>query len=119
MTAKRVNPADIKDMLLRWSRAKTRGYEGVSIDNFSGSWADGLAFAALIHHFYPDAFDYSKLSDASRRERFEIAFKTIEEKIDVPPMITVNDMLAMKDKPDPKCLFTYLQSVYRKLYNKE
>ena len=24
---KRVNPADIKDMLLRWSRAKTRGYE--------------------------------------------------------------------------------------------
>ncbi|KAI2804339.1 hypothetical protein RDWZM_007778 [Blomia tropicalis] len=116
---KRVNPADIKDMLLRWSRAKTRGYEGVNIENFSGSWADGLAFCALIHHFFPDSFDFSQLSGENRRQNFEIAFKTIEEKIEVPPMISVDDMLAMKDKPDWKCLFTYLQAVYRKLHDKD
>ena len=52
--------------------------QGVNIENFSGSWADGLAFCALIHHFFPDAFDYSKLSASNRRENFEIAFKTIE-----------------------------------------
>lgn len=119
MATKRVNPADIKDMLLRWSRAKTRGYEGVSVDNFSGSWADGLAFCALIHHFYPDSFDFSSLDKNNRRANLELAFKTIEEKIDVPPLIAVSDMLAMKDKPDWKCVFTYIQSVYRKLHDKD
>lgn len=34
-------------------------------------------------------------------------------------MIEVNDMLAMKDKPDWKCIFTYLQAVYRKLHDKD
>lgn len=41
------------------------------------------------------------------------------EKIDVPPLIAVSDMLAMKDKPDWKCVFTYIQSVYRKLHDKD
>ncbi|KAI7688347.1 Smoothelin [Sarcoptes scabiei] len=119
MAAKARSPADIKDMLLRWSRAKTRGYENVQIENFSGSWADGMAFCALIHHFFPDSFDFSKLNPQNRKENLTIAFNTIQDKIDVPPMIEVNDMLAMKDKPDWKCIFTYLQAVYRKLHDKD
>ncbi|CAG2115000.1 unnamed protein product, partial [Medioppia subpectinata] len=103
-------------MLLRWSRAKTKEYENVQIENFSGSWANGLAFAALIHHFFPDAYDYKELDSKNRRRNFELAFKTAEEKADVYPLIEVDDMLLMKDKPDWKCVFTYVQGIYRKLH---
>lgn len=52
--------------------------QNLQITNFSTSWSDGLAFCALIHHFYPDAFDYDKLTPENRRENFEIAFKVAE-----------------------------------------
>nr|CAI5839324.1 unnamed protein product [Callosobruchus analis] len=68
----------IKDRLLYWCRMKTKEYENVQLDNFSSSWADGLAFCALIHHFLPDAFDYHKLTPKDRRHNFELAFKVAE-----------------------------------------
>lgn len=52
--------------------------QNLQISNFSTSWSDGLAFCALIHHFYPEAFDYDKLSPENRRENFELAFKVAE-----------------------------------------
>lgn len=36
------------------------------------------AFAALIHHFLPDAFDYSKLTPKERRHNFTLAFRVAE-----------------------------------------
>lgn len=41
--------------------------QGVDIKNFSGSFANGLAFCALIHKFHPDKFDFDLL-DAENRE---------------------------------------------------
>lgn len=52
--------------------------QDLQITNFSTSWSDGLAFCALIHHFYPEAFDYYKLKPENRRENFELAFKVAE-----------------------------------------
>ncbi|RWS20307.1 smoothelin-like protein [Leptotrombidium deliense] len=69
---------DIKEVLLRWCKSKTSENPNVAITNFSSSWADGLAFCALIHHFYPDAFDFKALDAKNRRKNFEHAFKTAE-----------------------------------------
>ena len=52
--------------------------QNVEIKNFSGSWANGLAFCALIHHFRPDSFDYSALDPKNRRHNFQLAFDTAE-----------------------------------------
>ena len=52
--------------------------QNVKIDNFSTSWNDGMAFCALIHHFYPDAFEFEKLNPKNRRYNFDLAFKTAE-----------------------------------------
>ncbi|KAM4033603.1 smoothelin-like protein 1 isoform 2-T4 [Anomaloglossus baeobatrachus] len=68
----------VKNMLLEWCRAKTRGREGVDIQNFSSSWSSGLAFCALILAFFPDAFDYDSLDPKNRKENFQLAFNAAE-----------------------------------------
>ena len=41
------------EAILIWCQCRTREYENVKITNFTSSWSDGLAFCALIHHFFP------------------------------------------------------------------
>lgn len=91
-------------MLLEWCRARTRGYQvragpgavgrpgavglpdpiprpprqHVDVQNFSGSWGSGLAFCALLHSFFPDAFEYGSLEPGARRHNFALAFATAE-----------------------------------------
>lgn len=50
----------------------------VDVQNFSGSWGSGLAFCALLHSFFPDAFDYGSLEPGARRHNFALAFATAE-----------------------------------------
>jgi hypothetical protein len=107
------NPSAIKQMLLDWCKAQCQGYENVNITNFSSSWADGLAFCALIHHFYPNAFDFSRLNPKNRRGNFTLAFETAEKLADISPLLDVEDMVRMKS-PDWKCVFTYVQMFYRR-----
>jgi len=109
------SPSAIKETMLAWCKSVTEGYEHVNITNFSSSWADGMAFCALIHHFYPNAFDYSKLKPKNRRGNFKLAFDVAEKLADVSPLLDVEDMILMKDKPDWKCVFVYVQSLYRRL----
>ncbi|XP_045498114.1 titin isoform X1 [Colias croceus] len=111
--ALQLSAVTIKERLLQWCRDKTRDYENVKLENFSTSWSDGLAFCALLHHFLPDAFDYSALSPDKRRHNFTLAFKVADEKAGIYPLLDVDDMVAMR-KPDWKCVFTYVQSIYRR-----
>ncbi|XP_026483231.2 uncharacterized protein LOC113391475 isoform X1 [Vanessa tameamea] len=108
----------IKERLLHWCRDKTREYENVKLENFSTSWADGLAFCALVHHFLPDAFDYYALTPDKRRHNFTLAFKVADEKAGIYPLLDVDDMVAMR-KPDWKCVFTYVQSIYRRFKDEQ
>uniref|UniRef100_A0A3B3ZG33 Calponin-homology (CH) domain-containing protein n=1 Tax=Periophthalmus magnuspinnatus TaxID=409849 RepID=A0A3B3ZG33_9GOBI len=111
------NANSIKQMLLDWCRAKTRSYEHVDIHNFSSSWSNGMAFCALVHHFFPEAFDYSSLNPSERRHNFDLAFSTAERMVDCPQLLDVDDMVKMRE-PDWKCVYTYLQEFYRGLVTK-
>ena len=72
------NAATAREALIRWCSKMTENYDKVSITNFSSSWADGMAFCALVHRFLPDEFDFSKLSPANRRHNFNLAFTVAE-----------------------------------------
>lgn len=50
----------------------------MDVQNFSGSWGSGLAFCALLHSFFPDAFEYGSLEPGARRHNFALAFATAE-----------------------------------------
>ncbi|XP_037536011.1 smoothelin [Nematolebias whitei] len=109
------NANSIKQMLLDWCRAKTRSYEHVDIQNFSSSWSNGMAFCALVHSFFPEAFDYDSLSPSNRRQNFEVAFSAAETHVNCMPLLEVEDMMIMGNKPDSKCVFTYVQSLVNHL----
>ncbi|KAM9349021.1 uncharacterized protein ABDE67_011066 isoform 1-T1 [Symphorus nematophorus] len=105
----------IKQILLEWCRSKTIGYQNIDIQNFSSSWSDGMAFCALVHSFFPLEFDYNTLDSKNRKHNLQLAFTTAEEQADCLRLIEVEDMLDMGDKPDPMCVFTYVQSLYNHL----
>ncbi|XP_074697967.1 smoothelin-like protein 1 [Strix aluco] len=109
--------AAVKAMLLEWCRSRTRGYQHVEVQNFSGSWGSGLAFCALLHSFFPDAFDYGSLEPGARRHNFALAFATAEERAGCAPLLEVEDMVRLP-VPDAKCVYTYLQELYRCLVAK-
>uniref|UniRef100_A0A8C9UFX5 Smoothelin like 2 n=1 Tax=Serinus canaria TaxID=9135 RepID=A0A8C9UFX5_SERCA len=107
--------SSIKQILLDWCRSKTIGYKHIDLQNFSSSWNDGMAFCALVHSFFPEAFDYNKLDPANRKQNFELAFATAEKMAHCDRLIEVEDMMVMGHKPDPMCVFTYVQSLYSHL----
>ncbi|XP_070826839.1 smoothelin, like [Chaetodon trifascialis] len=107
--------SSIKQILLEWCRSKTIGYQNIDIQNFSSSWSDGMAFCALVHSFFPTEFDYNSLSPANRKHNFELAFGTAEVRAGCDRLIEVEDMMIMGRKPDPMCVFTYVQSLYNHL----
>ncbi|XP_072285157.1 smoothelin-like protein 2 [Pyxicephalus adspersus] len=107
--------SSIKQILLEWCRSKTIGYRNIDLQNFSSSWSDGMAFCALVHSFFPEAFDYDALQPSNPKKNFEQAFSTAEQMAHCDRLIEVEDMLMMGRKPDPMCVFTYVQSLYNHL----
>ncbi|XP_063155426.1 smoothelin-like protein 2 [Candoia aspera] len=107
--------SSIKQILLDWCRSKTIGYKHLDLQNFSSSWSDGMAFCALVHSFFPEAFEYHTLDPTKRKENFELAFTTAEKMANCDRLIEVEDMMLMGRKPDPMCVFTYVQSLYNHL----
>merc|ERR1711863_21311 len=108
------------EAILIWCQCRTREYDNVNITDFTQSWADGRAFCALIHNFFPNAFDYNALKIDSPRDRlknYEVAFVTGEKFAGVPDFLTAEDMSAMVEEKriDPKMIFSYVQEVYRAL----
>merc|ERR1719430_443521 len=101
-----------KEMILMWVQNRLKDYP-IPMTNFSTCWNDGLAFCALIHVFYPDNFDWYALDAQNRRHNFTLGFDKAEELAGIYPLLEGDDMVKFK-KPDWKCVFTYVQSFYRR-----
>jgi len=101
-----------KELILTWVQDKLKDYP-IPITNFSTCWNDGLAFCAIIHVFYPDNFDWFALKAENRRYNFTLGFEKAEELADIYPLLEVDDMVRFQN-PDWKCVFTYVQSFYRR-----
>ncbi len=52
--------------------------QSVKIRNFTSDFADGLAFCAIIHHYFPDEFDFNTLNRDNKQKNFDLAFRIAE-----------------------------------------
>jgi len=52
----------------------------------------------------------------NRRYNFDLAFRAAEHFADICPLLDVEDMV-MFEKPDWKCVFTYVQTFFRRFRN--
>ncbi|CRK91723.1 CLUMA_CG005357, isoform G [Clunio marinus] len=99
-----------REALLRWARKSTARYPGVRVNDFTGSWRDGLAFTALIHRNRPDLIDWREARQRRVRERLETAFHVVDKEYGVTRLLDVADVDT--NEPDEKSMITYLSSLY-------
>jgi len=99
-----------KEALLIWCQKTTAGYKDVDIKNFHTSWADGMAFCAMIHKHRPDLINYNQLQKENRAQNLTLAFKVAEE-LGIPSLLDVEDMIDVP-KPEPFSVITYLSQYY-------
>ena len=104
-----------KAALLLWAQRCTEGYEGVHVTDFSQSWADGLAFCAIVAHCSPQSLDFEKaralLREKGALEVHRLAFTTAEA-LGCPALLDAEDMVALS-RPEPFSVMTYLSQMHR------
>ena len=92
--------------LLSWCKSVTTGYHGVKVTNMTTSWRNGMAFAAVIHHFKPELIDFSRLSPSDIKGNCKKAFDAAAT-LGIPKLIEPSDMV-MLSVPDKLSVMTYL-----------
>ena len=105
------NGGSKRNALLKWCQSKTAGYVEVDITNFSSSWNDGMAFAALLHGYVPDKIPYSSLKAAEKRRNFTIAFEAAEA-VGIGSCLNLTEMVSI-ERPDWQQIMTYVTNIYR------
>jgi len=101
-----------KQKLLKWCQDTTAGHKHVNIENFQGSWYDGMAFCALVHAIDPSLMDYDSLNPENVKENLTRAFELAERHFDIPQLLDPEDICApdVLSKPDEQCFMTYLSA---------
>lgn len=95
-----------KQALLQWVKGCVEGYPNVRVKNFTKSWQDGLAFAALLCNFCPELLDFDSLEPGlpNAMKNMGLAFQAAEE-VGIAMLLDAEDVV---DFCDSKCIVTQL-----------
>ncbi|XP_075257733.1 uncharacterized protein LOC142349824 isoform X2 [Convolutriloba macropyga] len=107
-----------KEQIMLWAQRCTSQH-GVPVKNMTSSFSDGVAFCAIVHYYFPDAFNFEDCLKMPRKERIAFAFQKAEDLGHVPQLIDPEDLILMGKKPDYKVMFTYMSEMYRNLKKRE
>uniref|UniRef100_A0A8D3A6W6 EH domain-binding protein 1-like protein 1 n=1 Tax=Scophthalmus maximus TaxID=52904 RepID=A0A8D3A6W6_SCOMX len=95
--------------LLEWCQEVTQAHKGVKITNFSTSWRNGLAFCAILHHFYPEKINYEMLDPYDIKHNNKKAVDGFAE-LGISRLMEPSDMV-MLAVPDRLIVMTYLNQI--------
>ncbi|KAF8571636.1 hypothetical protein P879_02960 [Paragonimus westermani] len=96
--------------LLVWCQDITRSYASVHVTDLTTSFQSGLAFCAILHHFYPDKIDFSKLSTQTPMENCRLAFD-VAAKLGIPRVLDPVELTCPSRPPDLLSMMTYLHQI--------
>ncbi|KAH8849805.1 Spectrin beta chain, non-erythrocytic 2 [Schistosoma japonicum] len=106
-----------RDALLLWCQLKTAGYPQVEIVDFTKSWHDSLAFAALLHRHYPHLIDFDEIRYIDNLQlRLEIIFQQANLHVGIPILIESKDFI-QTCWLEERCVMTVVATWYRWLTN--
>ncbi|XP_029903345.1 dystrophin isoform X2 [Myripristis murdjan] len=97
-------------ILLSWVRQCSRSYPEVNVLNFTTSWADGLAFNAILHCFRPNAFSWQQVIRLSPVERLDHAFTVAKDELGIERLLDPEDVAVQL--PDKKSIIMYVTSLF-------
>ncbi|XP_059504261.1 dystrophin isoform X5 [Stegostoma tigrinum] len=100
-------------ILLSWVRQSTRPYKQVNVLNFTTSWADGLAFNAILHRHKPGLFSWDKVMKMSAVGRLEHAFDLAKKHLEIERLLDPEDIAVCL--PDKKSIIMYVTSLFEVL----
>uniref|UniRef100_A0A8C7HZ85 Utrophin n=1 Tax=Oncorhynchus kisutch TaxID=8019 RepID=A0A8C7HZ85_ONCKI len=93
-------------ILLSWVRQCTRSYQDhVNVLNFTTSWADGLAFNAILHRF-----SWDRVLSLSPVERLDHAFTVAKDQLAIERLLDPEDVAVQL--PDKKSIIMYVMSLF-------
>ncbi|VDP85659.1 unnamed protein product [Echinostoma caproni] len=96
--------------LLLWCQQVTKDYPNVKITDLTSSFRSGLAFCAILHHFFPDQLDFSQLSNNSPIENCRLAFN-VAAKLGIPRVLDPGEVTSANRAPDLLSMMTYLHQL--------
>ncbi|KAI9908237.1 hypothetical protein PsorP6_003726 [Peronosclerospora sorghi] len=99
--------------LLLWVNRSLANYPTIKVSNFSSSWADGMAFRALIHCYAPTLIDYNRLNPNDPMTNVKFAFDIAREKFRIPQLLEMENV-AVQVKPEEKSITTSLRRVCKR-----
>lgn len=102
-----------RDILLRWAQLAS---QGVKIVNFTDSWNDGLALAAILAKYEPDRIDFDAVKTLTSTKRIAQVL-TLAESIGIPRLIDVDDLAV--PKPDEKSVIAYVSIWFNKFRGRD
>ncbi|XP_028970380.2 LOW QUALITY PROTEIN: dystrophin [Esox lucius] len=98
-------------ILLSWVRQCTRSYQDhVNVLNFTTSWADGLAFNAILHCFRPNAMSWDRVLSLSAVDRLDHAFTVAKDQLAIERLLDPEDVAVQL--PDKKSIIMYVTSLF-------
>ncbi|KAJ8709449.1 hypothetical protein PYW07_009275 [Mythimna separata] len=104
---------NLEKTLLAWCRTHTQSYTGVNVKNFTTSWADGLAFNALLHRWRPQLFDYAAVLARAPAARLEHAFSVAHDHLGIDRLLDPEDVNT--PNPDKKSIMMYVMCLFQSL----
>ncbi|CAH8445154.1 unnamed protein product [Heterobilharzia americana] len=111
------SPAEVKPIstqsrydLLVWCQQVTKSYDNIQIIDLTTSFQNGLAFCAILHHFFPDKIDYVSLSPDNASQNCRLAFD-VASKLGIPRVLDPSEVVSKSRPPDLLSMMTYLHQI--------
>ncbi|TGZ74481.1 hypothetical protein CRM22_000903 [Opisthorchis felineus] len=96
--------------LLAWCQEVTRDCPMVHITDLTTSFQSGLAFCAILHHYYPDKIDMNSLSKNTPVDNCRLAFD-VASKLGIPRVLDPVELTLPTRPPDLLSVMTYLHQM--------